>query len=164
MITGDDRWFQLAQALLTAVQAALTVPVNRAGIVPGAIAWDGADCGALYVAWTRTYLSDQFPHAVEEPLGNCDPALEVTEFILQVVRCSPSGNTSRAPVEADVLTPAALQLARDTQQMINASLGLLCGLKDAQQVEDYMLGEVRPVGPEGALVGAELNLAVSLTR
>lgn len=165
MIKGDDRWYQVAQALLTAVQTALTTPVTRAGIVPGAIAWDGPDCGALYVAWTQTYLSDDFPHTVQQPFGGCDPALEVTEFTIQVARCTPSGDTSRSPVGVDPLQAQAYQLALDTQQMVDAVLQLMCGLTNPpESVSSYLMGPVMPIGPEGGIVAAELSIAVGLTR
>jgi hypothetical protein len=165
MITGDDRWYQVALLLLNAVQAALTVPVTRAGIVPGAIAWDAPDCGALYVSWTQTYLSDAMPHTQPEPFGGCDPALEVTEFTIQVTRCSPSGDTSRAAVAVDPLQTQARQLALDSQQMLDAVLALLCSLTDPpESVSSYLLGPVLPVGPEGGIVAAEMNVAVGLTR
>lgn len=164
MITGDDRWFQVATALLNAVRAALTVPLVRGGVVAGAIAWDGGDCGALYVSWTHQFYSDDFPHALVQPLGNCAPALEVAEFTLQVVRCSPSADTSRNPVGFDVLSTAAQQLAVDAQQMMSAVLAQLCAMQLNQQIEDYMMGSVMPVGPEGGLVAVEVNAAVALIR
>jgi hypothetical protein len=165
VITGDDRWYQVAALLRDAVQAALTVPVKRTGVVPGAIAWDAADCGALYVAWTQTYYSDEFPHRVDAPLGNCAPALSITEFTVQVVRCEPSVDTSRAPVGTAVLDSAAQQLAIDSQQMSAAVLALLCSMTDPpSRIEDFLMGPVLPVGPEGGLIAAELSVAVGLVR
>jgi len=165
MITGDDRWYQVAALLLGAVQGGLTTTVNRAGIVPGAIAWDGADCGALYLTWTQLYPSDSFPHATVEPFGDCGPAIEVMEYTLQVVRCTPTGDTSRSPVGVRQLSDTARQLMVDAQQMVDLTTGLLCGLKDPSvgDIYDYMLGVTMPVGPEGGLVATELNIAVGLS-
>lgn len=164
MIGGDDRWFTVASALLNGVQAKLTTPVARACVVNGAIAWDAADCAALYTAWSQIYLSDEFPHPAEQPMGNCAQALEVGEFTVQVVRCAPSGSGT-APVrgaDCGSLSAAALLMAVDAQQALAGVQLALCTLLGEEEIEDYLVGTITPVGPEGAATAVELHVLVAL--
>lgn len=163
-ILGDDRWWQVASRTVTAVQSALTVSVERAGVVPGAVAWDACDCGLLAVSWTAAFPSDVFPAEQTGVTGNCGSAWEVSEFLVQVVRCAPNPNgQSLAPTVAD-LSESARLLDTDGNQTARAVSVLLCTMKDAMEVEDFLVTRRTPQGPEGGCVGIEQRFLVALPR
>lgn len=163
-IFGDDRWWQVASRVSAAVEAELTIPVERSGVVPGAVAWDSCDCGLLAVSWTVSFPSDSFPAEQTGVIGNCGAAWEVAEFLVQIIRCAPgpSGNTG-APSPAD-LSKAARLLDTDGNQAVRAVSVLLCTMKDAMDVEDFLVTRRIPQGPEGGCVGSEQRFMVALPR
>jgi len=161
--TGDLRWYTMAALVRDAVAAALVPPVPRVGVVDGAIAWDSADCGALYVTVARNYFTNDFPNPQEQPLGNCGSGREVAEIVMHVTRCTPQpdGTHTLAP-PADQLDAAAQQLAMDASTSLRALRTLLCGMEEATDIVNYLIGDTLPVGPSGGVIGLELRVAVEL--
>lgn len=163
---GALKWYVVAAALRDAVYAGLSPQPCRYGVVPGAIAWDDCDCGALYVTVLRTFLSDTFPEILEAPVGiGCDATQEVAEIVLQVLRCAPNPGAPAelAPAE-DALDASARQLASDTFNTMAAVSLELCTMKDADEILDFLLMETTAVGQDGGCVGLELHVLAALPR
>jgi hypothetical protein len=164
MITGDAKWFQVATALNTAVYNALTVKPSRSSVVPGAIVWDDCSCGLLATSWSMTYLSEVFPSEATTVNGNCEAPWEVTEFVTQLLRCTPSPDSRGAAPSPKVLSDSALVLATDGNIMERSTSVALCALKADDSIVDYLVGRRMSVGPEGGCVGSELRVLVGLPR
>lgn len=164
MITGDDRWWNLASQVVTAVYDELTVKPARYGVVPGAIAWDECDCGLLAVTWALAFPSDVFPTEQTQVTGSCLAAWEVVEFAVQVIRCAPGpGPDATSPSVGDLSDAARLQ-DFDSNQTTRAVGRLLCELKDQMEISDFIIGRRTPQGPEGMCVGIEQRFQVALSR
>lgn len=168
MITGDNKWYQVAVLLNTAVYnelAATSSPLpDRSGVVPGLIAWDDCTCGMLATSWSMTYLTDSFPQEATTVAGNCDASEEVTEFVLQLIRCAPGPDSNGKAPAVKELTDAALLLATDGNIMERSLSVALCAMKDGRQIWSYMVGRRTPQGPEGMCVGNEIRVLVGLPR
>lgn len=164
MISGDDKWNQVATLLNNAVYAALTNKPDRSGVVPGAIAWDDCQCGLLATAWAQNFLSDNFPEQVNQVTGNCGPAWDVSEFVIQIVRCAPSPDSAANAPSTLSLASAALLMDQDGNQMQRAVSVLLCQLKEDYSIVEYFINPRTPQGPDGACVGSELRVLVALPR
>jgi hypothetical protein len=164
MIQGDDRWWQVASRVVTAVYAGLAVAPERYGVVPGAVAWDDCDCGLLAVSWTLSYPSDVFPAEQAGVNGNCDSAWEVSEFLIQIIRCAPGpGPNANAPT-VKALSDAARLQDTDGNQVVRSLSALLCTMKDAYDIDDFLVTRRTPLGPEGGCVGSEQRFLVALPR
>jgi hypothetical protein len=161
---GPTKWYVFQTWVKNAVVAALSTPVPAATVVPGEIAWDGGDCGALYVSLVSNYVSDQFPNIVAQP-SNCDPGYDAAEIAVVLVRCvpGPDGSQSLNPPPENLENAAAL-LAVDTWEMTEAVRTLLCSLEEENMISVHLMGMVVPVGPKGGIVGIELHMAVGLLR
>lgn len=164
MINGDDRWWQIADRTVQAVSAALTTPVQRAGVVPGAVAWDECTCGLLAVSWTLSYPSDSFPVEQTSSPGNCASAWEVAEFLIQVIRCAPNPSANALSPTVAALSQSARQLDIDGNQTLRAVSQLLCTMEAAMEISDSMVTRRTPQGPEGGCVGFEQRFLVGLNR
>lgn len=166
MITGDDRWYQVADRINTAIYAGLSVKPQRSGVVPGLVAWDDCTCGILATTWAIIFGSDTFPQEQVYVTGNCDTSWEVAEFAVQIIRCAPSPDGSQnqlAPTVA-ALALAAQQMAIDVTQSRRASSVLLCTMKDNNEIIDFIVNRHASLGPEGGCVGFELRMHVALPR
>lgn len=165
MITGPVRWYTVGQHLVTSVRTALSSKPKRFGMVPGEIAWDSCDCGGmLAVSLSRLYLSESFPEESETVSGACQPPYEVGQFTVAVVRCAPNPDGTESAPKADELDTAAGLLLQDATQMLDAVAATMCRLKDGDDVLDYLVTPVEPVGPEGGCVGVNLTVRVCLVR
>lgn len=165
MITGPARWYTVGTYLVTAVRDGLSSKPGRAGMVPGEIAWDACDCGGmLAVSLSRLYLSDTFPEETEAVNGACQPPYEVGQYTVAVVRCAPNPDGVEAAPPADELDTAAGLLLQDATEMLDAVSALLCRLKEEDEVLDYLVTPVEPVGPEGGCVGVNVTVRVCLVR
>lgn len=165
MIAGPGRWYTVGTHLVTAVRDGLSSKPGRAGQVPGEIAWDSCDCGGmLAVALSRLYLADVFPEETETSTGVCQPPYEVGQFTVAVVRCAPNPDGVEAAPPADELDTAAGLLLQDATEMLDALASRLCALKEDDEVLDYLVTPVEPVGPEGGCVGVNVTVRVCLTR
>lgn len=163
MFTGDTKFYDAAKSIQVAVDSALSVEVERSGVVPGAIPWDDCSCGMLAVSIGRVYLSDEFPFERDVVVGNCDSAWEVSEIIVQVIRCAPQpGDTQIAPSQEAQDTAARLT-AIDAAQTLNALAVWICAHKDVDVIDALILS-VEPQGPEGGCVGSEFRVRVAYPR
>jgi hypothetical protein len=164
VIIGPDKWYTIGRLIDDAVNIALPSKVDRHGMVPGAIAWDKCDCGMLAVSVGQSYLSDNFPDPAEGITGNCDAAWEAAQFNIQVIRCAPQPPDGELYPSAKALDTAAHIMAQDQTSVMKAVTAMLCGLRDDQQIIEYIAGTVDPQGPEGGCVGVQLQVIVCLPR
>jgi hypothetical protein len=165
VITGTARWYTVGQNLVASVRTGLTSKPKRVGQVPGEIAWDSCDCGGmLAVSLSRLYLSDVFPEEAEAVNGACDPPYEVGQFTVAVVRCAPNPDGVESAPPAGELDAAAGLLLQDATEMLGSVSTTLCRLKHDDEVLDYLVTPVEPVGPEGGCVGVNLTVRVCLVR
>ncbi|MGY5627465.1 hypothetical protein ACW7N6_38500 [Streptomyces sp. UC1A3] len=150
---------------MAAVKDGLSALPTRAGMVPGEIAWDACDCGGmLAVSLSRLYLSEEFPEESEAVNGACQPPYEVGQFTVAVVRCAPNPDgVEQAPPASDLNLAAGL-LIQDATEMLDSVSALMCRLKNDDEVLDYLVTPVEPVGPEGGCVGVNLTVRVCLMR
>ena len=165
MITGELKWYTVAETLRQAVHTELTVKPDRSGVVPGAIAWDECDCGLLAVSIARIFLTETFPDELTRRVGNaCDAPWEVGEIVIQVIRCVPGAtDQTLAPTVAE-LDASAQGLARDAYEMLKAVSVKLCEMNDARDISDFMLRPLVAQGPTGVCGGSELRAYVALPR
>lgn len=162
---GPLKWFTLAKAILTSVNAATTSKFTRVAVVPGLIAWDGCDCGALYAMVNQTYACETFPmQKIEADLSEgCTAPYEGAEFVLQVMQCAPSpqGQSAFPTVAAQEATAQVVR--RDAYEVYRAVNSFLCEARDVRDVEDFILDAQTTQGPSGGCVGTELRFRVALT-
>lgn len=163
MITGSSRWYVIGGQIVTAVKNGLTASVSRSGQVPGEIAWDECCEGQLAVSVPRVYRSELFPAEVDAPVGaRCQAPYEVAEYTVSLLRCAPQpGPQDTAPSPADLDTSAGL-LLQDMAETMQAVMYLLCQLKDADSISDYLVTPAEAAGPEGGCVGLVLRVLVAL--
>ncbi|WP_051705193.1 hypothetical protein [Streptomyces sp. NRRL S-455] len=165
MITGASRWYLVGNNLVASVRNGLSSKPKRASMVPGEIVWDSCDCGGmLAVTLSRLYLSENFPEESETVTGACQPPYEVGQFTVAVVRCAPQPAGAEAAPPVDELDAAAGLLLQDATEMLDAVTATLCRLRNDDQVLDYFVTPVEPVGPEGGCVGVNLTVRVCLVR
>lgn len=166
MISGDDKWHQVALALNTAIYNALPSGSRpcRSGVVPGAIAWDDCTCGILATSWAQTFLSEVIPQETVTVIGNCEAPWETSEFVMQLIRCAPLPDSSGNAPTVSALTAAARVMAVDGNIMERVASQTLCEMKDQYQIADYLVRRRTSVGPEGGCVGNELRILVGLPR
>ena len=166
MITGSARWYTVGSRIVTAVRAGLTAGVGRAGQVPGDIAWDDCNCdGLLAVTVPRVFLSELFPDETEGPVGvRCQAPYEVAEFTVSVIRCIPQPQGQKlSPLAAELDSAAGLAL-QDIAESMDALSALMCQMKDADDISDYLITPAESAGPEGTCGGFTLRVLVSLER
>ena len=164
-------FYMIPNTLLNAIEAALATtiggPMNRACVVPGAIAWDECECGALYVSVSRWFLSDTFPasQSADQRVGPCELTWLVAEITIQVMRCAPTaaGRNVVAPT-CEALDNAAKIMVVDAYTTLTTTLSTLCGMKQDNLIIDFSLGEQTASGPEGMCVGTELRAYVAMPR
>lgn len=166
MISGSARWYTVGGHLVTSVRNGLTASVARWGQVPGDIAWDDCNCdGMLAVSAPRVYLSEAFPEETESFVSSqCRAPFEIGEFTVAVLRCAPQPEGQALAPRADELDTAAGLLLQDMTETMDALQAALCALQDADDISDYMVNPGGSAGPEGACVGFNLRVLVSLER
>jgi hypothetical protein len=164
MISGELKWYEVAERLRAAIHVDLTDKPDRSGVVPGAIAWDACDCGMLAVSVGTVYPSENFPAPQAARVGTCDAPWEVGEIIIQLIRCAPNpvGQQLYPPVAA--LDASAQEVRRDAYQVLLATSAELCAMDDAHEISDFLVRPQNPQGPLGGCVGTELRALVSLPR
>lgn len=166
-IKGDDKWFQVCNAILTAAKAGLTLPANRYLITTGQIAWDDCCDGQLAVSYTRTSPTDEFPtekvNLVGES-GNCTPPYEIGEITVQIIRCAPQALNGQNAPSPERLTAHARQNMIDANQIRVSVAAALCALHEDYSTRlDYFVRSQLMIGAEGACDGSELYLYAGLT-
>jgi hypothetical protein len=164
-------FYDIPNILLDAISAELAAniggPLNRACVVPGAIAWDECECGALYISASRWFLSDTFPvsQSADQRVGPCELAWLVGEVVIKVIRCAPtaSGRNVVAPSCSQLDTAAKITTV-DAYVTLTTALRTLCGLKQDNIIIDFSMGEQTASGPEGMCVGSELRVFIAVPR
>lgn len=167
ILTGPLKWYTVCSGLCTAVYNGLSETPARACVVPGAIAWDAGECGLLAVSLVQVNPSNEFPITETASLGNCTPALEVAEIVLQVMRCAPgigeaSDQLGGLAPSCDDLDASAQVTTADAHEILVAATTYLNGLRYDLEVIDWLPGSVATVGPEGGVVGNEFRVMVGL--
>jgi len=158
------KWHTVAETLRQAVDAGLSVSVQRSGVVPGAIAWDACDCGLLAVSVNQIYPSEVFPELLTNPSGSCDASHEVAEIIIQVVRCAPQPTDQNfAPTVAE-LDASAQEILRDAYELMKSTRETLCAMESNGDIHAWILRPLTAQGPFGACVGNEIRVLVGLLR
>lgn len=166
MISGTSRWYTVGTAIVTAVRNALSTSVARWGMTSGDVAWDDCNCeGLLAVAVPRIYLAERFPEETEGPVGvRCQAPYEVAEMSISVLRCDPQPQGQDLSPLASLIDGAAAVRLKDTAETMDAVSVLLCQMKDADEISDFLVTPAEMAGPEGACVGFTLRVQVALER
>jgi hypothetical protein len=162
--SGSLRWYTLASDLLTYVNAHMTTRFERVSIVPGLIAWDGCDCGAIYLMVNQTFDCEDFPmqKVVNDLSMGCGAPYEASELVLQVMECAPTpqGNSNSTSVEAE---DAAARLVRmDAYEARKYVREFLCTQRNNEEITDFIIDGQIVQGPSGGCVGTELRFRVGL--
>lgn len=140
-------------------------PVARSVMYPGVIAWDsGEKCSLLACAFTRMMFTSVFPNAMQEVNeSGCGANYRAADYTLQLLRCAPMpdamGNVSAAQIDA-----SAQQMMSDAAVLFNTVECSLAAMYAAVpgMITDFVLRQVFTVGPEGGLVGTQVDYAVGL--
>lgn len=175
-----------AQAILGCVCQALDVaaaaiegqpgcPTCRSCVVPGLVAWDSCDdpCdnaggqGQLTVSMGRMYPSSKgaFPAEERQVIGvnGCAvPQFTALELIVTLLRCAPGPNEQGCPPSCEELTTAAGILHADAVTVYNALLCCFPETSGRRRGQMFVVGQQRPVGPQGGCVGIEQRITVAL--
>lgn len=167
MITGPGGFHQIATAVMEAVRDDLAAtpsgPLERACVVPGAIAWDECECGMLAVAAARWFLSNAFP---EESAGatmpGCGAAWRVAELVIQVARCAPGPDARGAAPTCTALAASALEVTTDASVTLSTVACLLHEMRRDRQIVDYTITGQLASGPSGNCTGSELRVLVAI--
>jgi hypothetical protein len=164
-------FFTIPELLVTDISAALTASiggaVDRACVVPAAIAWDHCDCGALYISANKWFLSETFPtnaQGADTRTTPCELPWLVGEIVIQIMRCAPQPQGREIAPTCAALSAAAKILAVDAYVTLHTALSTLCGLKEDDIIIDFSFGEQTASGPEGACAGSELRVFVAIPR
>jgi len=164
-------FYTIPNILLTDIAAALATtpggPVERACVVPAAIAWDHCDCGALYIAVNKWFLSETFPinaQGADPRTTPCELPWLVGDIVIQVMRCAPQPIGREIAPTCAALDNAAMILAVDAYVTLHTALSTLCGLKEDDIIIDFSFGEQTASGPEGACAGSEIHAFVAIPR
>jgi hypothetical protein len=166
MISGDDKWYTVCSAILTAAQNGLSVPATRYLITTGQIAWDDCCAGQLAVSLTRVAPTESFPTEAVTLTGDstdCAPPYELAEITVQIVRCAPQALNGQTAPSTDTLSKHARQNMIDANQIRHSVSVALCALKASVPNRfDYFVRSQLMLGPEGGCDGSELYLYAGL--
>lgn len=171
MLTGPLAFYTVASGLATAIDAALVGTLGgspqRVSVVPGDIAHDQCDCGALYVSPADFFLSDDFPQGGlsagtrETP---CELAWAVCRIDVELMRCAPQPKGTATAPTVQSLDAAARIYVSDAYYARKTTLAYLCGLKTNDDIIDFALGDQGRRGPGGGCVGTGIVAYVALPR
>jgi hypothetical protein len=167
VLTGSLAFYVIANNLIRSIRSRLesegAEKFGRVGVVNGAISWDEPECGLLVIAPVRTFIAEMFPEPANVAQV-CDAPYIVTEYAIQAIRCAPSGDESGNPPSVEALDRSAQIVIRDATVVLAESARYLCGLKDDDDISDYLTGPSVYVGPQGGAVGSEVHVNVALLR
>lgn len=171
MLTGPLAFYTVASGIATSVDAALNNTLGgrpqRVSVVPGAIAHDACDCGALYVSPSDFFLSDDFPQgglSAGTRDTPCELAWAVSRITIELMRCAPQPLGSATAPTVQALDEATRIYVSDAYYVRKTTLAYLCGLKSNDDIIDFALGDQSQNGPGGGCVGTSLVAYVSLPR
>lgn len=126
------------------------LPYDAMGVGCDGNPYEDDNCGQAWVRLVNAYPSTQVGVADVEP-RNCANAVGF-DVEIGVVRCFPIEERGGAVSDIEMLS-AVQQQVEDMYAMQRAIL--CCGA-----LEDYVLGQYLPSGPEGGLVGGVWTLSV----
>jgi hypothetical protein len=157
-----DLLTRLTQELLDCTCAALEKTACGcpcyAFVSAGTVAWDKCcDGGQLWVGIDRIYAYDRFPAPATGAIM-CSPPL-AADIVIGVLRCAPTLSDQGEPPSAEALSASSAQVYEDAYAVVN---GVLCCLVPTQRERLFVMGNQRPLGPQGGCVGSELRLTVAL--
>lgn len=170
MITGPLGFYTVANGLATAIDAALVGTIGgrpqRVSVVPGDIAHDECDCGALYVSPADYFLSDTFPQGLSADVRNtpCELAWTVSRVTIELMRCAPNPIGTATSPTVKALDDAAKIYVSDAYVVRTTTLAYLCSLKSSDNIIDFLLADQNRSGPSGGCVGTSLTVYVALPR
>ena len=167
--------FEMGGDLLGCVQEALDASPypspDRACVIPGPTAafWDccsGDKGGQLTVSIVRAIETNAFPNVSVAGGGvvgavvsstNCALPWTVVEYLVTIVRCTPTMKNNRFP-KCEEIEPSAMEQAYDLQ---NVRHGLKCCLIGMdKRIHPWALGESLAIGPEGGCAGSTVTAFV----
>lgn len=120
------------------------------GVVPGAVLVHDYAAGEAWVRLVNMYPSTTFPQRDNRP-NNCATGLGAT-LEVGVMQCAPGVTAAKKiPSQADKFEQVRLQMA--TMNAMRQAI-ICCGL------EDMVLGQYDPAGPQGLQVGGTWTLDV----
>lgn len=173
VVTGGREltFFNIPKLLATEISEAIATTIggalSRVCVVPGSIAWDECDCGALYVSVNKWFLSETFPINAQgaDPRNTpCELPWLVGEIVIQIMRCAPQPEGRAMAPTCVALENTAKIVAVDAYTTLRTTLSVLCDLKNDDVIIDFSMGEQLASGPEGACVGSELRAFVAIPR
>lgn len=173
--------YNLAEVVLACLCAELNATAHvvdgqpgcpeRACVVPGVAAWDDCDgscqglgnCGQLTVNVARIYPTSNFPAADNTVLGlrGCTPpTTTAAEFVITLLRCTPTLDDQGCPPSCEAMAASAKVLYTDMAIVSNA---LVCRLPGTgPRGRRFVLGQSKILGPDGGCVGVEQRVTVAV--
>ncbi|MEC3995150.1 hypothetical protein VSR01_17070 [Actinacidiphila sp. DG2A-62] len=173
--------FDLAEVVLACLCAELEATAavvegqpgcpERSCVVPGTAAWDDCDgaceglgkCGQLTVNVARIYPSTNFPAVDQTVLGlrGCTPPpTTAAEFVITLLRCTPTLNDEGCPPSCEEIAASAKVVYTDMATVANALTCCLPGT--APRGRRFVLGQSKILGPDGGCVGVEQRVTVAI--
>jgi hypothetical protein len=136
---------QLSQCLCETLTARGLMPGDCfCGVLPGDQVAHDYGSGQAWVRLTGIYPTTTFPQIDNTLRGSCSAALGAT-LEVGVMQCAPGlGALGSLPDEADQFEATRLQMA--TMRAMRQAI-VCCG------IEEMVLGQYSPQGPQGLLVG-----------
>lgn len=150
--------------VLDDVYEALPVKPQRKCIVPGLIAWDGCECGALHGTINRWGITQDSLTLTPPPNASCAAPYQVATMNVSIVRCVPIPQGNQTSVSCSLLEAAAVELETDAYWVLETTLCTLAELKDEETIADFQIVQQTSVGPEGQCAGSVLQVNVWLYR
>ncbi len=147
-VEDDALWplmVQLSQCLCETLTARGLMPGDCfCGVLPGDQVIHDYSSGQAWVRLANAYPSTSFPTIDTTPRGSCSAILAAT-LEVGVMQCTPGLTpTGNPPTQAQQFEATRLQMA--TMRAAHQAI-VCCG------IEDLILGQWSPTGPQGNLVG-----------
>jgi hypothetical protein len=132
--------------------------------VPGAIAWDGCDCGQLALTVNRIYGSRTFPAEGADVANeqSCGMPLAVADVTVSVVRCVAGPDDQGNPPSCEQLLADARTWHADVYAVRHAVACCLRDMVDNNQVVEWQLNATAAAGPEGLCAGSTTQMFIGL--
>lgn len=160
---NQDTFHTILSGLLDDVYAAVAPKPERKCVVPGLVAWDACECGALHGTISRWGVSDNQASLNAPPVAGCSLSYQVATLTISLVRCVPIPTERQLTVPCAKLEEAAIQLERDAYQVMETVVCSLNGLI-GDTIENWQLIQMTPAGPEGQCAGVVLQVNVWVPR
>jgi hypothetical protein len=84
--------------------------------------------------------------------------------VIQLIRCSPQPQGQELAPAADLITDSAIAVLTDGWTVLSTAQCTLSDLKDDDTIVDYFVGAQTFVGPDGAIVGSELQVTIAVDQ